>query len=76
MTLKKQKYDLLHGSKRYKVVPERKKGCEKNSYSKKEAQTIINKNKKESKKFRKEIRYYHCDKCNLYHLTSKELFVD
>jgi len=46
--------------------------CDKYSYTKKEAQTIINQNKKRKQrrmKNRKEIRYYYCEHCNFFHLT-------
>mgnify|MGYP000896506026 CR=1 FL=1 len=49
--------------------------CRKNGYSLREAKTVLNEVKRNrGKQYRKEIRYYKCDKeeCKgLYHLTSK-----
>lgn len=48
--------------------------CGKQRFSKKEAGTILNYIKKHGRKKnskRKEKRYYFCDECNSYHLTSK-----
>ena len=41
-------------------------------FTKREAQAILNSKKQESGRNKKECRYYHCDTCNLYHLTSME----
>ena len=50
--------------------------CRKNGYSLREAKTVLNEVKRNrGKQYRKEIRYYKCDKeeCKgLYHLTSEE----
>lgn len=46
--------------------------CQKKSFTKVEALTILNKNKKHRKgeKYRKECRAYQCSVCNMWHLTS------
>lgn len=42
-------------------------------FSKREAQTALNAARYDRKrrKWRREVRYYHCPECNAYHLTSK-----
>ena len=42
--------------------------------TKAECISAINRNKRHPKqhKYRKEVRYYHCSKCNMWHLTSDE----
>ena len=49
--------------------------CEKKQLTKVDAINILNYNfnhsKSKHKKHRKEIRYYHCPDCNMWHLTSK-----
>lgn len=50
--------------------------CQKKSYDKKGAQTALNKihesfgNHKKRYKRSKEVRYYYCEQCNAWHLTS------
>lgn len=52
--------------------------CLKVKYTKKEAQTILNRLFKHDRRHRwkdrhrKEQRCYYCDVCNAYHLTSKD----
>lgn len=46
--------------------------CNKQSFTKKDAEAAIKKAKKSSKQYRKECRKYYCDRCNSWHLTSKE----
>lgn len=46
--------------------------CTKVQFSKREAKTALNQLKKVRKKYRKEIRAYHCPNCNHWHLTSQE----
>lgn len=41
-------------------------------YTKKEAQTALNYTKYTNRD-KVPIRYYYCNKCNMYHLTSQEL---
>jgi uncharacterized protein with PIN domain len=45
----------------------------KHKYSKKEAQTALNRVKQKHRRhdYRKECRVYHCPRCNGWHLTSK-----
>lgn len=47
--------------------------CDKNKYSKREAATIANANKRDGKrrKGRNPTRHYYCNICNAWHLTSK-----
>jgi hypothetical protein len=42
-------------------------------YEKKEAETLLNFLKHKGKK---ELRLYHCDKCNMYHITHTELITN
>jgi len=44
--------------------------CTKKEYSKKEAQSTINFLKTKKQKNKKPIRYYKCENCDWYHLTS------
>lgn len=50
--------------------------CYKKSFTKVEAQAILNKNKddrgRRQNRGRRENRYYHCEECNLWHLTSMD----
>jgi hypothetical protein len=46
--------------------------CNKECFKKREAEHALNRVKKSSKQYRKECRMYYCDKCNAWHLTSKE----
>ena len=52
--------------------------CEKKRFSKREAIGALNYNKKRNvnrrfdRRFRREVRYYHCPECNYWHLTSKK----
>jgi hypothetical protein len=48
--------------------------CKKIQFTKIEAKSILNHNRKShfNKKWRKEVRYYHCPECNMWHLTSRE----
>lgn len=47
--------------------------CNKQKYDKKSAISALNHCKKHrNKQYRKECRYYFCDECNSYHLTSEE----
>ncbi len=46
--------------------------CNKIKFSLKEAKTALNEIKCHKKQYRHEKRYYYCDKCNCYHLTSDE----
>lgn len=50
------------------------KPCHKVPFSKKDAATIVNNNKRQGKrrKGRNEVRYYYCAECNAYHLTSRD----
>jgi len=51
--------------------------CTKIKYNKREAQTALNfLHSKRKFKCRREKRYYHCDDCNGWHLTSKDLYDD
>ena len=45
--------------------------CKKVQFSKKEAQTALNNRKTRGKQWSKECRYYYCEYCNKWHLTSK-----
>ena len=49
--------------------------CDKKQFSKREAQGALNRNRhiksKKGQKRRKEVRFYHCPECNMWHLTSK-----
>lgn len=51
-------------------------GCDKKSYTKKEANEVINSFKKgrkgEKRPKRIPKRIYHCDECNMWHVTSKD----
>ena len=47
--------------------------CSKVPFDKKGAISALNYNKKKNRQYRKEIRYYKCPECNMYHLTSKEV---
>lgn len=49
-----------------------KERCHKQRFTKKEAEYALKRNKKSSKQYRKEVRYYYCRPCNAWHLTSKE----
>lgn len=50
--------------------------CQKKSYDKKGAQTALNKiheslgRQRKRYKRSKEVRYYYCEQCNAWHLTS------
>ena len=47
--------------------------CNKQKYSLKEAKTVLNECFRErGKKYRKECRYYFCNKCSSFHLTSEK----
>lgn len=46
--------------------------CSKEKFDLKSAKTVINHAKNQHKKWRREVRYYFCDYCNCYHVTSKE----
>lgn len=47
--------------------------CSKNRYNKKEAQTVLNETfRNRNKKWRREKRYYFCNVCSCWHLTSDE----
>lgn len=49
--------------------------CNKIKYTKREAQTALNfLFKKRNFKNRREKRIYHCPECNMWHLTSKDLY--
>ena len=51
--------------------------CRKNGYSLKEARTVLNEAKRnKNKKYRKETRYYFCENCQSYHLTSQEEYYE
>jgi hypothetical protein len=46
--------------------------CRKNKYDLKTARTVLNEAKRNrNKQYRKECRYYLCEKCCSYHLTSE-----
>lgn len=45
--------------------------CNKVPFDKKGAISALNHNKRHNRQYRKEIRYYRCPDCNMYHLTSK-----
>lgn len=47
--------------------------CEKTAYSKKDAQTAINAAMNRRTKRPKQLRSYHCPRCNAWHLTHQEL---
>lgn len=55
---------MIQGKKRFR--------CNKVCFQKHEAELCIQKNKKSSKQYRKEIRIYYCDIHNAWHLTSEE----
>lgn len=46
--------------------------CSKVKYSLREARSVLNEAKSKHKKYRREIRVYHCNLCNAHHLTSKK----
>lgn len=46
--------------------------CEKKQLRKKEAEAILKHKPKAHHNRKKEVRYYHCPLCNMWHLTSKE----
>lgn len=49
------------------------KTCNKQKYDKKSAITALNYCKKhKNKQYKKECRYYYCEDCGFYHLTSRE----
>jgi hypothetical protein len=50
------------------------KDCNKRQFSKREAVTALKfiRENRYGKKYRKEMRYYHCPLCNNWHLTSRE----
>ena len=51
--------------------------CRKNGYSLREAKTVLNEVKRNrGKQYRKEIRYYFCEYCSKYHLTSEEEYFE
>lgn len=50
--------------------------CNKESFTKKQAEAILKVNRKSGKQYRKEMRTYYCGSCNSWHLTSKELWDD
>ncbi len=50
--------------------------CNKKQFTKIEAEKALKRNKKSSKQYRKEVRYYYCGECNSHHLTSKKLVDD
>lgn len=47
--------------------------CDKKKFTKKEAVTALNHNKKQGFKFRHEKRYYYCSVCNSHHLTHLDI---
>jgi len=47
--------------------------CNKECFRKRDAEIALKKVHKSSKNYRKECRTYYCEKCNAWHLTSKEL---
>lgn len=46
--------------------------CNKQKYDLKAARTILNERKAKGKKWAREKRYYYCESCLAYHLTSEE----
>lgn len=50
--------------------------CSKECFRKRDAEIALKKVKKSSKNYRKECRTYYCEKCNAWHLTSKEEWID
>lgn len=48
------------------------KQCTKKSLSKQEATIAIKLAKQSHKQYRRETRYYFCEECNAWHLTSRE----
>lgn len=46
--------------------------CTKKKFDKKSAQSAINKNSKDGRRFRNEVRFYLCEECKFYHLTHLE----
>ena len=45
--------------------------CVKVKYSKKDAKATLKYLKQQYAQYRKEVRYYYCDECNAWHLSSK-----
>ena len=46
-------------------------------FGKKEVKTLLNYIRfSQSKRWRKEVRYYHCPDCNHWHLTSSDKYDD
>jgi hypothetical protein len=49
--------------------------CQKVKFGKKEVKTVLNYIRfNQNKRWRKEVRYYHCPDCNHWHLTSRDDF--
>jgi len=47
--------------------------CEgKRAYTKKDAQSMLNLRRSRLRGSRRELRMYHCPRCNFWHLTDKE----
>ena len=50
--------------------------CKKQQFDLKTAKTVLNERKNKGKQWSREKRYYYCNKCGFYHLTSEEEWIE